>query len=238
MGCARVSVTKWFLLVGGIAAAVLFILNIIFGTFDFGMFAIMLFYLILFGSMWAWLVREFENERKKNEEQQAQRRKFAWCWERMNLHLKQMPGGQGLDWDSGFGRESEVRNYYDGIQNKPFRYMIGNYSGKQQLVLVIYNIDDDDIAKIVTNPPKDLLRNPWLNFRPFSRSGEDRREKDYMSSPWDKRDYWRRHQPSRIPLDFNVPPGGRREEDEESKKETPTEETIQDAVKKLNSSSN
>lgn len=231
--------TKWFLIVGAVASAVLLILNIVFGTFNFGMFAIMLFYLILFGSMWAWLVREFDNERKKNEEQQAQRRKFAWCWERVNNHLKQMPGGKGLEWASGFGRESEVRTYHDGIQNKPFRSMLGNLTDNQQLAVIIFNIDDDDIARFVTNPTKDLLRNPWLNFKPFSRSGGDdfSRGRDALSSPWDKRDYWRRHQPSRVPMDFDSPPSGGRMEDEQSKNETPTEETVQDAVNKLNNAS-
>jgi len=109
------------------------------------------------------------NKMKDEDDIHRMKQRFDWCWERVNIILKSMPGGQGLQWSSGVGRKSVYKSYFDGIQNKPFRSMLAHLEYAQQLVLIIYDIDGDDISLFVTNPPPELIENPFLTFKPFSR---------------------------------------------------------------------
>jgi len=158
----------------GITAGVFIVLLIIIistGLFDGFTFFGIVFYITLYLVGYFYIRNGFIKRQQEADELRANKNKFDYCWGRVNHILRRMPGGQGLQWSKGIGRRSVFKTFYDGIQNKPFRSMIAHLENSQQIVLVIYDIDNDDIVEFITNPHPDYFDNPFLNFKPFSRIG-------------------------------------------------------------------
>jgi len=160
---------KWTIIVSSVILLTLTIISIYGNWFSGWTFFGLLFYAVLFVGGIIYIKVGIQNSLDEEEELNRRKQRFDWCWERANIILKGMAGGQGLSWSAGVGRKSIYKAYNDGIQNKPFRSMMGHLEFQQQLVLVIYNIDDDDIAAYITNPGPDLIENPFLNFKPYAR---------------------------------------------------------------------
>ena len=160
---------KWTIIGSVIALAVLTIISLIVGLFTFWTFIGIIFYIVMFVGGFIYIKVGIENSMNEEEDIYRRKQRFDWCWERVNILLKSMPGGQGIQWASGVGRKSIYKTYHDGIQNKPFRSMLAHLENSQQLVAIIYDIDNDDIVSFITNPSPDVIDNPFLNFKPFSR---------------------------------------------------------------------
>jgi hypothetical protein len=141
------------------------------GYFDGVTFMGMIFYLALYGTGYYYITVGINNKEKELQIMEGRKQKFEWCWERVNKILKSMPGGQGLQWAKGVGRRSQFKNFHDGVQNKPYRSILAYLENTQQIVLVIYDIEGDDIADFITSPSPDLYDNPFINFKPFMGSG-------------------------------------------------------------------
>lgn len=161
----------WIILIALAVATIFIIILIKADMFDGWAFGGMFFYLVLFLLGYAFIIIGKNQEAKRLAEEANMKQKFDYCWSHANAILRRMAGGQGLEWASGFGRKSEYRTYYDGVSNKGFRSMLGFLSNTQQLVLVIYDIERDDIVRFVANPDPDLLENHYRNFKPFARGG-------------------------------------------------------------------
>lgn len=165
---------KWSLIISGLILVVVTVISIVGDYFSGWTFAALAFYLVMYIGGLIYIKVGIQNALENDEELNRRKQKFDWCWERANTILKAMPGGQGLQWASGVGRKSIYKTYYDGIQNKPFRSMLAHLEYSQQLVLVLYDIDGDDVVGFITNPGPDLIENPFLNFKPFSRQVDNR----------------------------------------------------------------
>jgi hypothetical protein len=151
---------------------VLVLISIISGTFGGWTFFGILFYIALYIGGYAYVRIGMQNRDAENDSSLQRRLKFDWCWERINQILKSMPGGQGIEWASGVGRKSWIKSYFDGVQNKPFRSVLAHLEYTQQLVMIIFDIEGDDIAEFITNPSPELMDNPFLYFKPFARGTE------------------------------------------------------------------
>ena len=148
----------------------LMIITISYGLLNAWVFFGMLFYLIFYLVGYFFIINGWKKDRALELENAQRKQKFEWCFSRVNKILKSMPGGQGIEWDSGFGRVSDFRTFHDGTQNKPFRSIMGYLSGTQQLVLVIYDIDNDDIVKFYADPTPRLINNHFVDFDPYHNS--------------------------------------------------------------------
>jgi hypothetical protein len=165
---------KWTLIVSGVVLITLVIISIKGHYFNGWTFFGLLFYCVMYIGGIIYIKVGIQNSLDEEDDLHRRKQRFDWCWERVNVILKSMPGGQGLQWAQGVGRKSIYKTFYDGIQNKPFRSMMAHLEYTQQLVLILYDIDGDDVAGYITNPGPDLIENPFLNFKPFSRSVDNR----------------------------------------------------------------
>lgn len=204
-------------------------------TFSGWTFGGMIFYILIFAGGYAFLMFGKKQEREHLQEEMNKKYKFDYCWNRANIILRRMAGGQGLEWDAGFGRKSEYRSFYDGVQSRPFMSMLGYLSNTQQLVLVIYDIDRDNIARFVTNPDVDMLANHFKNFRPFARgsgTGMDDMMLRYGGRPYPI--HSRRYSSSRTPISINVgDPDGITESELRGKSAKPDDDMVDNALKRL-----
>lgn len=162
---------NWIIWTSIIALVILVIISVIGGFFGGWSFFAILFYVGLYIGGYSYVRIGMKSRTDENNKMLQRRQKFDWCWERINQILKSMPGGQGVEWASGVGRKSWIKSYFDGIQNKPFRSILAHLERTQQLVLIIFDIDGDDISEFITNPSPELMDNPFLYFKPFARSG-------------------------------------------------------------------
>ena len=158
---------------------VVFTLAIVTGNLNGWSFVGIIFYIVLGIGGYLFLISGIRQEQERIAAANAIKNKFDWCFERTNAILRRMPGGEGISWSKGFGFESKIRSYHDGIQNRKFRSLLGFFEHNQQLVLIIYDIHEDDIADIIANPDYDLLVDPFKGFRPFAKSGSMGGYEDY-----------------------------------------------------------
>jgi hypothetical protein len=150
----------------------LIVITVIFKVYNFWTFFGMIFYMLLFFTCYAWIIFDYNRRMAEYEELEGKKKTFKYCWERVNVLLKSMAGGDGLEWGGGFGRRTEVRSFHDGQVMKRYRSMVGYLSGQRQLAVVIYDIDNDDIAKYYANPSTQTILNPFYDFKPVAGRGE------------------------------------------------------------------
>lgn len=207
---------SWVLITAIVTLVVLFLFTIIGGFFNGWSFFAIIFYLALYGGGYAYVRIGAENRANDGDRSLQRRQKFEYCWERINQILKSMPGGQGIEWASGFGRKSGIKSYFDGVQSKPFRSVLAYLEYSQQLVLIIYDIEGDDIAEFIANPSPELMDNPFYNFKPYTRGVDSNAHLDrfggYAGSsryPWTRRNPRGRYPPpSEGGVSINVDGGG------------------------------
>jgi len=141
-----------------IIASGLFTIWLFFGMFFLGL-------LYVFGYLF--VVNYYYFSLEQEREESVNKKKLDWCWNRVNEILRKMPEGQGLEWREGIGRRSEYTTRHDGIQNKAYRSMMGYLAKTQQLVIVIFSIDDDDIVRFYADPSPDVIEDHFHNFKPY-----------------------------------------------------------------------
>ena len=221
-------------IIGTIIAVILLIIIISLGFFDGWVFFGMVFYIALFIGGYFYIIIGWQKDKEAEMQEHQRKQKFEWCFRRINETLRKMPGGQGIEWDAGFGRVSDFKTFNDGVQNKPFRSVLGYLQGTQQLVIVIYDIDNDDIAKYNANPSPAEIADHFHNFDPFKRrssgfgTGFSRYRRDRYGRPI-------RKSPSAISIHMNDGVGGDPDrEDFDDLKTKPDSGTVDDAFKRLN----
>lgn len=199
-----------------------------------GLFSIWIFFGMLFlGALYIFgyffVIAYFNSLKEKNQEENANRKKLDWCWNQVNKILRNMPGGQGIEWRKGIGRQSEVKTFYDGIQHRPFRSMMGYLAETQQLVVIIYDIDNDDIVRFHADPSPDIIQNHFNGFKPFSTQGSS-----FGGGGFDRFSNTRR---GRRPRGVSIHVGDENDDNEDfdslNSRYKPDEATIEDATKKL-----
>jgi hypothetical protein len=228
---------KWTLIISLGLLAIISLITIVTGLFSLWLFSGLIFYVLMYLAGFTYIRVGLLNKVKEEDDIYRAKQKFNWCWERANAILKAMPGGQGLEWVGGVGRKSVFKTYWDGVQNKPFRSMLAHLENTQQLVLIIFDIDGDDIALFAANPSVELIENPFLTFKPFSRGA---------GGGFDTRFGYPGGYPQRYPsrrgyggrgVSINVDPGGQPSiegfDEPQPRPITPTSETIDKAVDAL-----
>ena len=155
-------------LVPSLVTILLIILLAVFNLFNGWIFFGMIFYSILY-VLGLYYVKqkliEQLNEEKFNEDN---RKKFDWCFDRVNSILRRMSDGDYLEWRGGINRESFIKYFHDGIQQRTYRSIIGHMSNSQVFTLIIYDVDNDDISAFISNPSVDEIKNHFYNFKPFT----------------------------------------------------------------------
>jgi len=148
-------------------------LSMYFGLYDAWAFFGVMFYTFIFFVFFIYL--SYDNHRRISERAKFQEKKvsIAYCWNKVNTELRQMTGGDGLEWDGGLGRKSELKYFGHGTNKKAFRSLYGNLSNQRQAVVIIFNVDDEIISRYVANPSPDLIQDAFYKFDPFN-SDRDR----------------------------------------------------------------
>jgi hypothetical protein len=174
--------------------------------FNMWMFFGLLFLGILYIIGYLYVVNYYYFTLQQQKDDNENKRKLDYCWNRANQILHNMPGGQGLEWRSGIGRRSEFRTFYDGIQNKPYRSMMGYLSETQQFVVLIYDIDGDDIVRFYADPSADIIVNHFYEFKPFQQGSMQQRVPGAYGSRYGSR-YGRRPYGGRRPMSIHIDDG-------------------------------
>ncbi len=201
------------------------------GIFSVWTFVGLIFYIIIYVGGFIYIKVGLLNRMREEDDIHRKKQRFDWCWERANVLLKSMPGGQGLQWASGVGRKSMFKSYHDGVQNKPYRSMLAHLEESQQLVLIIFDIDGDDIAMFTANPPAELIENPFLTFRPFTRGVGNTQFSNGGQQPYSR--YNQYNQQRRRPGGININVDPQPQYSDEQKSIGPSNEVVDKAVNAL-----
>lgn len=144
----------------------LIILTNMLGIFDAWSFMGMLFYTIIMSVFILYINYDYNRRMYETEKNNINRKSLSYCWQRINSLLKEMPDGDTVEWSEGFGKKTELKSYtVDGV-TKTFRSIVAHLVKNNQLVVIIYSIDDDYLARYYANPTPGLLRDPFLDFNP------------------------------------------------------------------------
>lgn len=213
----------WFIfsIIG--VSLILLIISLSFKMFNTWTFFGIIFYVLVYVSMYIYLKKAYMNRLIDEQNQLSQRRKFDYCWRRANQILLKMTGGQGIEWNKGNSRRSEFQTFYDGVQHREFRSMEGNLSKTQRQVVLIYDIDKDDIVRLDTSPSTDVLKNHFYKFNPF-RSGSGGGVGMYGNP-------YRHNQPRKKDVSIHIGDGY---DDYDEMKRQPPEEAVNKAIETLN----
>jgi len=160
-------------------AVIIFLVVIIAVSFFFKLYSIwslvgMIFYTIVFFVLYLFILYEGRRLEIEKHNYEEKKQSFKWCWNKINEVLRKMPGGEGVEWEGGFGKRSEIKYFTDGKIQHPFRYVFGSLSETKQPVLIIFDIDKEDIARYYANPTPTLIENPFNGFKPFATYDRDR----------------------------------------------------------------
>lgn len=146
------------------------------GMFNGWIILILVFYVFMYFGGWMFVRHGFKKLKDAEDIINKDRHKFHYCWDRANKLLRAFPGGRGIEWNHGHSNNSFYKTYFDGVQNKAYRSMVGYLEKSKRLALIIYDIDSDDIKVLNNNPLAENLNNHFLGFRPFSRDENDRQD--------------------------------------------------------------
>ena len=127
----------------------------------------------MFFSRYFYLKFWFDEVERNRLALQGRKKKFDYCWRRVNEILQSMEGGEnnGLRWNSGDEASSKTRTYNNGVAPKPFRAFLGYLAESNIRVLIIYDIDEDDIAEINLSPTAAHIDDMFYKFQPFDGQG-------------------------------------------------------------------
>lgn len=90
-----------------------------------------------------------------------------YCWKKAGEVLQRMPGGTSIEWAQGKGRRGEMRVFYENNKRRSYRALYGISSITKRPVVVIFDMDQDDIARYNSNPSPEVLEDPFAGFKPF-----------------------------------------------------------------------
>lgn len=93
------------------------------------------------------------------------------CWKYANERLQRMEGANaGLAWEGGFNRRTEVKSYFDRTIGKfrQYRAFFATLASSNQYVLIIFDTEARDIARMQSVPSVEAVMNPWDDFDPFN----------------------------------------------------------------------
>lgn len=97
---------------------------------------------------------------------QVRKTSFEYCWRRVNEILRGMDNADTLEWGGGRDRKSILRSFSEGAKSKQYRALYGRLVRAKSEVVVIYCVDDDDIASFVSNPGPSRIVDPFFDFSP------------------------------------------------------------------------
>lgn len=162
--------TKHIIIVTFILIVVVVGVSLFFKLYDGWAFFGVLFYTGIFILFYVFL--SYDEHKRKQEKKQKNIKKLSlqYAWERINYLLQRMAGGDGLEWDSGFGKKSEIKYFSDGKKQKPYRAVLGRLSNQGQQVIIIFDIDEDEIVKYNASPSPEQIINPFHDFDPYSQN--------------------------------------------------------------------
>ena len=109
----------------------------------------------------------YEIDIDKLEEEDKDKKKFPYCWKRVNAILKEMPGYNTIQWDKGFNIKSSIKNYQMSGRIFPFMSILAKISNTYQNVVIIYDISKDNIVEYDSSPSVEKIMNPFEDFKPF-----------------------------------------------------------------------
>jgi hypothetical protein len=110
---------------------------------------------------------------------------FPYAWSKVNSMLRQMPGSEGLSWDSGIGITSSTQEQKNNDGKlETFRYFLGYTNVDRKFILIIYNCTKEDIIYYKPDPSSDEIENPWLNHDPYKNKSSE----NMMFNPYNRYD--------------------------------------------------
>ena len=220
--------SKLTITIFSIITVLLLIIIIATGLFTFWIFIgiVILGTMYLFG--YFYVLNHFKLMEEIDRKETVNKKKLDWCWDRANVILKKMVGGQGLSWAKGVGRKSEYRTFHNGIQLCGFRSMEGYLAGTQQLVVIIFDIENDDIVRYHADPTPNVIDDHFYEFKPFQ-SKESFVGRN-MSMPYrSKYNQYNRRQP----FTLHRQNSDHDNYDDMSSKPEPSEDLVNDSLKKI-----
>lgn len=152
-------------------AIILSIVSMIIGEFKGIVFFGIVFYTIVWSLSRAYLKRSFEEEEERKTREENNKYKIDYCFNRVNEILVNRMGLSNLTLGDGVNRKSQRRDFFDGVQYKPFRSFEAKLKSSSSFVIVIYDIHDDDIAEFDSKPSNEKFNDHFKEFNPFKRGG-------------------------------------------------------------------
>lgn len=98
------------------------------------------------------------------------KKSFDYCWKKVNESLSRMTGADTISWEGGFGRKSDTRVISDGQTSKEFMSFYAYSSRNKQTIVLIWNITDERIARYNADPGRNVLDDPFYDFKPFQKN--------------------------------------------------------------------
>lgn len=134
---------------------------------------------------------------KKQTKVNQNKYKLPWCWNRSNMLLRDMPSGDSLEWHEGLNRRVETKKIKVGNEYKTYVGFYGTLAARKIIAVVIYCIEDDNIARYDTTNDPSILADPFSEFEPAKQefSGYN----PYGYSPYSKRKGVKLSFPQRTP---------------------------------------
>lgn len=158
---------RWLLiLIASVSLLIVIILNAVLNLFDVWSFFGVMFYITVFFGLVGWVVYEHNSRMIREEQERINKKSLNHCWQRINALLRAMPDGDSVEWSSGFGRKSELKSFTVNGKVKNYRSVLAHLVKGNQLVAIIYDIDEDDIVRYNANPSTEVIVNPFINFNP------------------------------------------------------------------------
>lgn len=87
---------------------------------------------------------------------------------KINRILLSRPGGEPIQWEGGKYTRYDKKTLFD-INRQPHHYVAitGLFSKSDKRIILIYDIEEDDICRLIGDPSPQLVNNPFYDFRPF-----------------------------------------------------------------------
>lgn len=152
-----------------VAAGVLAITTMISGNFNGFTFFGMVFYTIVWLLSRAYLKKSFEEHEEQRIREEQNKYKFDYCWNRVNEILVHRMNSSPLEWGEGVNRRSQRKDFFDGIQYRPFRSFEAKMKNTGKFMIVIYDINSDDIAEFDSRPDSSRYQDHFKGFNPYKR---------------------------------------------------------------------
>ena len=170
---------SWFitvmLILGGVLLVVLYSQDMLAGKSITGVVLLAAAFIILY----LWLKWEYQKvlDSKKNEESN----KFNTAWEAINSQLRNMPGGDRVQWEGGKSITAQQKVYYrKNGEKKTFFGFLAFLANTRQRVVIQWDADDKNIVGYYSDPSPDLINNLFHGFKFFESEQDQKFRYPYM----------------------------------------------------------